>query len=112
MRIAIPVTNGKLSAHFGHCERFALVEVDRASGEVGAVEYAEAPPHAPGVLPQWLGANGIHVVIAGGMGRRAIDLFAEQGVEVVVGASSDEPAKIARAYADGSLTTEGNVCDH
>ena len=112
MRIAIPVTNGKLSQHFGHCETFALAEVDRGSGELGEVTYAGAPAHAPGVLPQWLGASGVHVVIAGGMGRRAIDLFTQQGIEVIVGASSDTPEAIAQAYANKTLTTEGNVCDH
>lgn len=112
MRIAIPVTNGKLSVHFGHCQRFALVDVDGASGEVGTVEFVDAPDHAPGLLPRWLGDHSVDVVIAGGMGRRAVDLFARQGIEVVVGAQSDDPEAIARAYADKTLTTGGNVCDH
>ena len=112
MRIAMPVTNGKLSMHFGHCREFALVDVDDASGEVRAVSLVDAPDHAPGVLPRWLGEQGVTVVIAGGMGRRAIDLFAQQGIAVTVGAQSDDPEAIARAYVEKTLTTGDNVCDH
>ena len=28
MKIAIPVTGGRLSAHFGHCEQFSIFDVD------------------------------------------------------------------------------------
>ncbi len=34
MLIAIPVANGKLCAHFGHCEQFALVEADPATKQI------------------------------------------------------------------------------
>ena len=34
MKIAIPVTGGRLSAHFGHCERFALIDVDTAERKI------------------------------------------------------------------------------
>ena len=27
MKFAIPLANGKLTAHFGHCQEFALIEV-------------------------------------------------------------------------------------
>jgi predicted Fe-Mo cluster-binding NifX family protein len=46
------------------------------------------------------------------MGARAQGLFAEAGIEVVVGAPSEPPAKIVEAYLDGSLQTGGNICDH
>ncbi len=54
MRIAIPVADGKLAAHFGHCEKFALIDVDEEKKEILANEMTEAPPHQPGLLPVWL----------------------------------------------------------
>jgi len=46
------------------------------------------------------------------MGQRAQALFAQQGIEVMVGASADTPERIVTAYLDGSLSLGGNVCDH
>ena len=112
MRIAIPLADGRLSLHFGHCDQFALIDADSESGAVGTPENVEAPPHEPGLLPRWLAEKGADVVIAGGMGRRAMDLFAQQGIEVIVGAPSDDPETIARAYVNRTLAPGSNVCDH
>jgi len=112
MKIAIPTADGKLCPHFGHCERFALVEVDEADKRILRTDYVAPPPHEPGVLPRWLRQQGASVVIAGGMGRRAQGLFAQQGVRVVAGAPVQPPEEIAIAYLNGVLKTGDNVCDH
>jgi predicted Fe-Mo cluster-binding NifX family protein len=77
MKIAIPLANGRLAMHFGHCERFALVDVDAAQMKIISREDIEAPPHQPGLLPPWLAQRGATMIIAGGMGQRAQGLFAE-----------------------------------
>lgn len=112
MRIAIPLADGRLAMHFGHCERFALVDADRSAKRITKREDIAAPPHEPGLLPKWLGELGADVIIAGGMGARAQGLFAERGIEVVVGAPADTPEKIVQAYLEGRLETGDNVCDH
>jgi ATP-binding protein involved in chromosome partitioning len=112
MRIAIPLAEGRLSAHFGHCERFALLDVDPSSKRITSKEELPAPDHQPGLLPKWLAERGATVIIAGGMGSRAQGLFAEQGIEVVVGAPADTPEALVAAYCAGTLTTGENVCDH
>src|SRR3989304_5738331 len=91
MRIAIPLTNGRLSLHFGHCECFALFDVDPDEQKILGREDVWAPPHQPGLLPPWLAGCGATVVLAGGMGERAQALFAEQGIRVVVGAAGETP---------------------
>ena len=53
-----------------------------------------------------------NLVITGGMGRRAINLFDQAGVKVVVGAPSLEPEELVRQYLAGTLQTEDNICDH
>ncbi|NLX99973.1 MAG: chromosome partitioning protein ParA, partial [Rhodopirellula sp.] len=52
MKIAIPLANGRLSMHFGHCEQFALVEADAQSGKILDTKLITPPPHEPGVLPR------------------------------------------------------------
>lgn len=112
MKIAIPLAGGKLSLHFGHCEEFALLEIDENTKSVKGKNLLKSPPHEPGVLPKWLGENGATVIIAGGMGQRAQALFAQQNIEVVVGASPDTPEEIAKAYLEGDLKSGANLCDH
>ncbi len=112
MRIVIPLADGKLAMHFGHCEKFAFIDVDPASKTIKKREDIDAPPHQPGLLPPWLADKGANLVIAGGMGQRAISLFAEQGIKVLVGAPADDPENVVTAYLEGTLETGRNVCDH
>lgn len=112
MRLAIPVQDGHLSRHFGHCERFALIDFEATSGIIADKKEIQAPPHEPGLLPRWLAEQGVNVVIAGGMGPRAVSLFAEHGIQVIVGAQPETPDRLVAAYIAGELKTGENVCDH
>ena len=112
MRIAIPLAQGKLSLHFGHCEKFAVIDTDDNSTKIANREDITPPPHEPGVLPKWLGGMGVNVIIAGGMGQRAQQLFAQNKIEVVVGAPAEEPENLVLAYLSKTLQTGKNVCDH
>ena len=107
---AVPTAEGKLCSHFGHCDQFALIETE--SGEIKAKTMHTPPPHEPGVLPKWLHEMGAHIIIAGGMGSRAQQLFVENGIKVVTGAPADTPESLVRQYLSDSLVTGGNVCDH
>ena len=112
MRIAVPVVHGKLSAHFGHCESFSLLDFDGESRTIVGESYRAAPAHQPGVLPRWLAEQDVNVIIAGGMGSRARNLFESHGIEVVVGAPMEDPVTLANSYLNGSLPLTGNQCDH
>lgn len=112
MKIAVPIVEGMLSLHFGHCEAFALVDVDQDAGSISHTRTVESPPHEPGLLPRWLAQHGADVIIAGGMGSRAQDLFAQQNITVVVGAPRETPETIVKSYLAGSLATGDNACDH
>lgn len=110
MRIAIPVAESLLARHFGHAGEFQVFETDEES--ILAQESIQPPPHAPGVLPAFLKEHAVDTVIAGGMGRRAIGLFTEQGINVVVGAEPLAPAEVVRKFLAGELEFGVNVCDH
>jgi ATP-binding protein involved in chromosome partitioning len=112
MKIAIPTVDGKLCMHFGHCEQFALVDVDVAGKTITGTNYLTPPAHEPGVLPRWLHEQGANVIIAGGMGQRAQGLFTQSGIEVIVGAPSLRPEDIVSAHLAGTLEAGQNVCDH
>ena len=112
MKIAIPTVEQKLCMHFGHCEKFALVEVNQNSKQIIKIEYVTPPAHEPGVLPKWLHEQGVNVIIAGGMGQRAQELFKQNKIDVVVGAAGGSPEDLVNAYMNQTLETGNNVCDH
>ena len=112
MRYAVPVTDGKLSAHFGHCQYFAMIDVDEAKGIILNQEVVPSPGHQPGLLPTWLAEEGVSVVIAHGMGSRAQSLFEENRIQVIIGTIEDDPDKVVLDCMRGILATGDNICDH
>ena len=112
MRYAIPITDGKVAAHFGHCSHFALFDVDEAAIAVVKRDVIPSPGHQPGLLPAWLAEEGVSVVIASGMGSRAQAIFNENQIEVVIGVLGDDPEKAVLDYIKGGLATGDNICDH
>ena len=112
MKYAVPVSGGMVSPHFGHCEHFALFEVEEQRKEITRKESIPSPEHQPGLLPVWLAEKGVSVVIAGGMGPRAQELFQQNSIKVVIGALEGDPEKVVISYINGALVTGDNVCDH
>jgi predicted Fe-Mo cluster-binding NifX family protein len=112
MRIAMPLTKGKLSQHFGHCEQFAIIDIDSDNKTIKSQELVLPPAHEPGVLPRWLAGLHVELIIAGGMGQRAQQLFAENHIDVLVGASDNEPKELVSQYLSGRLQGGQNLCDH
>jgi predicted Fe-Mo cluster-binding NifX family protein len=112
MIIAIPTVNREVCMHFGHCDQFALVEVDEATKSILKIDYETPPAHEPGVLPRWLHQKGANVIISGGMGQRAQGLFAQNGIETIIGAAGGAPEQIVTAYLNQTLVTGQNPCEH
>ncbi len=112
MRIAIPTRDEKLTAHFGHCLEFMLFDVDRTERSIKRVTKEMPPAHEPGVLPAWLASQGANLVIAGGMGQHAQQLFEQHGVKVHIGVAEAPAMSVVKAFLDGRLETGSNLCDH
>ena len=114
MRYGVPVSNGVLDAHFGHCQGFALIDTDEAKKEITKSEIIPSPGHVPGVLPGWLADQGATIVIAGGMGGRAVDLFRQNSIEVILGAPALPPEQVVMEFMNGALVSGVNTCsdDH
>ena len=63
MKIAVPVVNGNLCMHFGHCEQFMIFNVDQDNKKIEGNESVTPPAHEPGVLPKWLAEKGVNLVL-------------------------------------------------
>ena len=107
MKIAAVCDGNEISRHFGHCEAFAIYE--NQSDIVSAPNVVPNPGHRPGFLPVFLKDRGCNVIIAGGMGQAAVDIFNEHGIEVVLGASGSADDAV-QAYLHGELASTGSVC--
>ena len=107
---AVPTENGKLCTHFGHCEKFALVETE--DNQIIREIFVTPPDHQPGVYPQFLAGQGVSVIISGGMGQRAQQLFRQHNIEVCIGVNAAAPAQLVEQYVKGQLRTGENLCDH
>ena len=110
LRIAVPIDGNMLSQHFGHAKQFLIADIK--DGEIKGTEMKTPPPHEPGVLPNWMSELGVNVVIAGGMGARAVSLFDRMGIKVIVGAPQMDPVEVIKEYLRGTLRTGDNVCSH
>jgi predicted Fe-Mo cluster-binding NifX family protein len=112
MKYAVPVSGGMLSQHFGHCEQFALIDVNEERREIVNKELVSSPGHEPGLLPSWLAEEGVSVVIAGGMGSRAQNLFNQNRIKVVINVLESDPEQAVLGHLAGTLKTGDDVCDH
>jgi len=108
--IVIPVENGVLCTHFGHCQAFAIVNVE--NNIITEIKEVIPPEHVPGLYPRWIADNGASDVIAGGMGPMAVNLFNEAGVNVFVGAPVDTPTNLVKNFLANKLALNANYCDH
>jgi|LGVF01.2.fsa_nt_gb predicted Fe-Mo cluster-binding NifX family protein len=110
MKIAIASEGINVSGHFGHCEGFLVYEVE--NNEIKGKEFLKNPGHKPGFLPKFLKEQNVNVIVSGGMGGSAQTLFANQNIDVIVGASGNTE-DVIRAYVNETLKSTSSVChDH
>jgi len=95
--------DGQVGMHFGRCPAFIVVEVDGT--EVLGSKVVDNPSfsnHQPGAVPQFINSLGADVMIAGGMGPMAIDMFGSFGIEVATGAVGNA-RRVLSAYLQGEV---------
>lgn len=107
IKIAVASENEKVTEHFGHCENFNIFETE--DNRIIESHTIANPGHKPGFLPNFLNDMGVKVIISGGMGGGAIDIFNEKGIEVIVGATGTAK-NAAENYLQGNLKSTGSVC--
>jgi len=110
MRIAIPLQHGRFCQHFGGAESFAFYTIDESNRSIEERTVDSPPEHGRGVYPMWLSRQGATVVLAGGMGPRAIDILGRQRIEVVLGVQGGDPDALVLGFLDGTLVASGEIC--
>lgn len=110
MKIAVASEGKYVSAHFGHCEGFTIYEID--NNKVVNKYFEENPGHRPGFLPDFLHKLGVDLVVSGGMGQSAQQLFVEKDIDIIVG-SEGYCDDVIQQYLRNELKSSGQVCsDH
>lgn len=107
---AVPTIDGKLTGHFGRCEKFAIVAVE--DNKIISETFIAPPAHSPGSYPNFLAELGVNTIITGGMGPKAQEIFNQNNIEVYLGADSKEPVKLVNDYLNNNLVAGNNQCDH
>jgi predicted Fe-Mo cluster-binding NifX family protein len=109
MKIAIATENGRVSAHFGRCPSYTVVDIEQ--GAVVTRAEIPNPGHRPGFLPEFLSGKGVNAVIAGGMGPRAQALFEEKNITTFIGVQGPIEEVIGKLL-ENSLESGEDLCDH
>lgn len=107
LKIAVASEGEMVSAHFGFCKNFNVYEVE--GKQIVKSESVASPGHKPGLLPNFLNDLGVNVIISGGIGGAAVQIFNEKGIEVIVGASGKAKDAV-EAYSKGLLKSTGTIC--
>jgi len=108
MRIAVSTSNdqgldSEVSPHFGRCPYFVLIDLDgREVSQVQTAGNPYYPDHEPGQVPAFIHSQGAGVMLASGMGGRAVALFEQYGIHPVTGASGTVRQALEQ-YLDGQL---------
>lgn len=108
-KIAVPLAGGKLSLHFGHCDQFAVVTIEK--NEIVREEILTPPEHQPGTYPRFLAGHGVSDVIVGGIGQRAVDIFQQNNIAVKTGAELKTLSELTSDFINETLVTGVNSCD-
>lgn len=108
IRIAISTLDNNglhsiVSEHFGRCAYFTLAEIeDHEIKSVQTIANPYAHSHGPGQIPAFIKMQRVNVMLAGGMGHRAVGFFEELGIDVATGAAGTVQQTI-EAYLAGQL---------
>lgn len=107
MRIAISTDGDFVSAHFGRCPSFTIVDIE--NGKLAKRTEVANPGHQPGFIPQFLHEKGVECIVAGGMGMRATSFFEEFGIRTIVGISG-KIDEVITGLKKGTLKGGESLC--
>ena len=121
MRIAISANGNNgldspISHHFGRCPYFILVDLE--GEQVQQVQVIDNPffqHHQPGMVPGFINEQDVDIMLAGGMGWRAIEFFEGFGIQVGTGAHgtvNDTLSSYLKGELQGAAPCKDQDHDH
>ena len=106
-RVAIPVTDSKLSEYFGNCNYYQIYDIDK-----GKITHAwREIPNVKSIehVPAWVSNIGITDIVAFKLDERIVTLFSRYKVNVFLGIDIDTPEILIMAYINEQLTSNQGV---
>jgi predicted Fe-Mo cluster-binding NifX family protein len=107
MKLAISTEGTAVSTHFGRCPSFTILEIE--GDRLISREEIPNPGHQPGFLPRFFHEMGVDCIVAGGMGGRASELFAQYNIKPVLGISGSIDETVDQLL-NGSITGGESLC--
>ena len=111
MKIAVPVTKeNQIDSHFGHCESYGVFTITEKR-EIANVESVKSPQGCgcKSDIASVLAADGVSIMLAGGIGVGAINVLNNSGIEVIRGCTGDA-TEVVKLYLEGLVEDSGNSC--
>jgi len=109
MKLAISTDQGYVSAHFGRCQSYTIVDIQ--DGQLLSRQEIPNPGHQPGFLPGYLSEKKVNCIIAGGMGPRAQGLFAQKNIETILGVQGTVD-EIIEKFMQQEIEAGDDLCNH
>lgn len=107
MKIAIATDKLMVAPHFGRCPSYTVVEIKKH--KVIEKKVLDNPGHAPGVIPEFLKQQLVTVLITGGIGGRAVELFEQYEIGVISGVNG-LVENVIGDYLTGVLKSGDSIC--
>lgn len=109
MKICIPTMGEKgldelVGEHFGRVSTYTIVDLE--TNEVKVIQNTSEHMGGVGYPPEIMARERVNVLVCRGLGRRAISMFDETGIEVYIGASGTVKDAIS-AFKQGRLHKAG-----
>ena len=111
MKIAMPKDGEMLNQHFGQSKSFWIVKVENNQMVDRKELSSETLQHNHAGLSGLFLAEGVSLVITGGIGKPALDALKENGLEVIKGASG-KCEEVLEKYLNGRLDDKNVTCNH
>ena len=109
-KIAIPTSEGKLWQHFGKAPEVTFVTVE--DGQVKETVVLKAPEHEHGAMPRFIAAQGGTDVLCGGLGKGAVTMLNDLGIQVHGGAPTIAVEEVLSQYLGGTIVYGDSSCHH
>lgn len=107
-KVAIPITNNKLSEYLGQCSYYEVFKISK--NKIIAREKLTIPPEQNiAKLPAWLAENNIVNAIAYKIDKRIINLFSAYRINLFVGIRIDTPQNLIESFINGTLKSDERI---
>ena len=109
MKICIPTNgnnglNDNVGEHFGRVNTYTIVDLE--TNDVKVIPNTSHHMGGQGYPPELMAKEGVNILVCRGLGRRAISMFEEFGIDVYIGAYGTVKNAID-AFKQGELKKAG-----